>query len=47
MTGRIEVHDIEATHNTLLAERPAAAVGHLLAGLLGALDTAREEENAS
>ncbi|GAA2221836.1 non-ribosomal peptide synthase/polyketide synthase [Streptomyces nogalater] len=47
VTGRIEVHDIEATHNTLLAERPAAAVGHLLAGLLGALDTAREEENAS
>ncbi|MEU3412796.1 non-ribosomal peptide synthase/polyketide synthase [Streptomyces sp. NPDC006658] len=47
VTGRIEVHDIEATHNTLLAERPAAAVGHLLAGLIGALDTARAEDNAS
>ncbi|MGW5496076.1 non-ribosomal peptide synthase/polyketide synthase [Streptomyces olivaceoviridis] len=47
VTGRIEVHDVEATHNTLLAERPAAAVGHLLADVLGALDAAREEENAS
>ncbi|WP_030737739.1 non-ribosomal peptide synthetase [Streptomyces sp. NRRL S-31] len=47
VTGRIEVHDIEATHNTLLAERPAAAVGHLLADVLGALDASRAEENAS
>jgi thioesterase domain-containing protein len=47
VTGRIEVHAIEATHNTLLAERPATAVGHLLADALGALDTARKEEDAS
>ncbi|MFJ8495446.1 non-ribosomal peptide synthase/polyketide synthase [Streptomyces sp. NPDC094038] len=47
VTGRIEVHDVVATHNTLLAERPAAAVGRLLADTLGALDDAREEENAS
>ncbi|MFC9757996.1 non-ribosomal peptide synthase/polyketide synthase [Streptomyces sp. NPDC056921] len=47
VTGRIEVHDVEATHNTMLAERSAAAVGRLLADAVSALDGAPDERRNS
>ncbi|MFE9613501.1 non-ribosomal peptide synthase/polyketide synthase [Streptomyces sp. NPDC006012] len=47
VTGRTEVHDIQATHNTMLADRPAAAVGRLLARLIRGIEGRRDEERTS
>jgi len=34
VTGRIDVHPVDATHNGLLDERPAQEIGELLARLI-------------
>ncbi|MEU5694765.1 non-ribosomal peptide synthase/polyketide synthase [Actinosynnema sp. NPDC020468] len=34
VTGRIEVHPVDATHNGMLADRPAAVIGRLLTSRL-------------
>ncbi|MFJ7048679.1 non-ribosomal peptide synthase/polyketide synthase [Streptomyces sp. NPDC101112] len=38
ITGRIDVHPVDATHNGMLADRPAARIGRLLAELLRPAD---------
>ena len=38
ITGRIDVHPVDATHNGMLADRPAAHTGRLLAELLRTAD---------
>jgi thioesterase domain-containing protein len=38
ITGRIDVHPVDATHNGMLAERPAVHIGRLLTELLRAAD---------
>ncbi|NGO44964.1 non-ribosomal peptide synthase/polyketide synthase [Streptomyces ureilyticus] len=38
ITGRVDVHPVDATHNGMLADRPAAHIGRLLAELLRTAD---------
>jgi amino acid adenylation domain-containing protein len=45
VTGRIDVHAVDATHNGMLAARPAAVIGRILADLLREQDEKERKQS--